>query len=151
MSDQDCIPALIALASNANHLQSAQHVAAQRLLAYDGEVYPADGCAITLSVLLQEAGVAIDDTYTAIALGQKLQNVRNWTVVPVGGQKAGDVGSTCGAIPQHGSDHVYLVLKPVNADEMVIADNQSSQPHFRYASGQGGKTPTRFFLRAPGS
>jgi hypothetical protein len=32
---------------------------------------------------------------------------------------------------------------------MVIADNQDTVPHFRYASGKGGKSPTRFFLRAP--
>jgi hypothetical protein len=32
---------------------------------------------------------------------------------------------------------------------MVIADNQATEPHFRYASGQGGKSPTKFFLRAP--
>lgn len=150
MSDQDCISTLIAQASNPSQLQSAQHVAAQRLLADDGETYPSDGCAITLSVLLQNAGIAIDDTFAAITLGEKLQRVRNWVVVPLGSQRAGDVGSTCGPVPQHGSDHIYLVLKALNSDEMVIADNQASQPHFRYASGQGGKTPTRFFLRAPG-
>jgi len=31
---------------------------------------------------------------------------------------------------------------------MVIADNQQPAPHFRYASGNGGKSPTKFFLRA---
>ena len=149
MSDKDNLPALIRLASDAGQLQSAQHIAAKRLLDYDREIFPSDGCAITLSVLLQQAGIAIDDTYTAIALGEKLQTIRNWTIVPLGQQQAGDVGSTCGLEPRHGWDHIYLVLKAVNADEMVIADNQAPQPHFRYASGQGGKTPTRFFLRAP--
>jgi hypothetical protein len=57
------------------------------------------------------------------------------------------LGSTCGTEAHHGFDHIYLVLKKLNDDEMVIADNQSTQPHFRFASGQG-KTPTKFFLRA---
>ena len=35
-------------------------------LVYDGERHPQDGCAITLSVLLQEAGVNVPDTYMAI-------------------------------------------------------------------------------------
>jgi hypothetical protein len=52
VSDKDQIDSLVALASDANQLQAAQHAAAQRLLNYDGEVYPQDGCAITLSVLL---------------------------------------------------------------------------------------------------
>jgi hypothetical protein len=149
MSDNDKIPDLIRLASDPALLQNAQHIAAQRLLAEDGEIYPSDGCAITLSVLLQEASIAIDDTYRAIDLGEKLQKVRNWSVIPLGQQQAGDVGSTCGPVANHGFDHIYLVLKVVNGDEMVIADNQMPQPHFRYASGLGGKTPTRFFLRAP--
>ena len=40
------------------------------------------------------------------------------------------------------------MLKPVNTDEMIVADNQASAPHFRRASG-GEKSPTTFFLRAP--
>jgi hypothetical protein len=63
-------------------------------------------------------------------------------------QWAGHVGSTCGPAPKPGYDHIYLVLKTLNPDEMVIADNQQQNPHFRFASGQG-KTPTKFFLRAP--
>jgi hypothetical protein len=148
MSDIDQIPALIGLASNAGQLQNAQHVAAQKLLDFDGEVYPSDGCAITLSILLQEAGIAVADTFQALALGNVLK-ARNWLTIPVGEQKNGDVGSTCGPTPDHGRDHIYLVLKVLNTDEMVIADNQEPQPHFRYVSGQGGKTPTKFFLRAP--
>lgn len=98
---------------------------------------------------LQNAGIAVPDTYQAITLGNTLKSKRNWQVIPIGQQRSGDVGSTCGAEPNHGSDHIYLVLKTLNDDEMVIADNQASRPHFRYASGIGGKTPTKFFLRAP--
>ena len=147
MSDAQNVPALVALASNADQLVAAQHMAAKRLLKYDGEIFPKDGCAITLSVLLQESGIAVKDTYTAIALGNLLKT-RKWQVVPLGNQKIGDVGSTCGPVAHHGEDHIYLVLDVLNLDEMVVADNQQAKPHFRYASGKGGKTPTKFFLRA---
>lgn len=135
------------MASDADQLVAAQHMAAKRLLDYDGEVYPQDGCAITLSVLLQEAGIAIKDTYQAIELGKLLKS-RKWQVVDLGEQKVGDVGSSCGPVAHHGQDHIYLVLGVLNSDEMVVADNQQAKPHFRFASGKGGKTPTRFFLRA---
>jgi hypothetical protein len=148
MGDKQHIPALIALASDRNQLLAAQHTAAQRLLEYDGEVYPHDGCAITLSVLLQDAGISVADTYQAIVLGNTLKSKRNWQVIAVGQQQPGDVGSTCGSTPHHGIDHIYLVLKVLNSDEMVIADNQESAPHFRWASGKGGRSPTKFFLRA---
>jgi hypothetical protein len=148
MGDAQYIPGLIKLASDSSQLQAAQHVAAKRLLEYDGEKYPQDGCAITLSVLLQEAGLKVQDTYQALALGSLLKADRGWEIIPVGDQKEGDIGSTCGTRAKHGSDHIYLVLKALNTDEMVIADNQESEPHFRFASGKG-KTPTKFFLRAP--
>jgi hypothetical protein len=147
MSDQDQLPGLIAAASDASRLDHVQTIAAKRLLASEGEVYPADGCAITLSVLLQDAGIDVPDTFQALKLGNVLKE-RGWTVVALGSQQAGDIGSTCGPAPNHGEDHIYLVLKVLNADEMVIADNQAPQAHFRFASGKGGKTPTKFFLRA---
>jgi hypothetical protein len=148
MSDVQFIPALINIASDINQLVAAQRIAARRLLAYDGEIYPHDGCAITLSVLLQEAGIPVNDTYQAITLGKMLKSDRKWQPITLGQQQEGDIGSTCGPKAHHGYDHVYLVLKVLNSDEMVIADNQASHPHFRWASGKGGKTPTTFFLRA---
>lgn len=138
----------VAIGSDRDKLQNVQHAAAKKLLKYDGEIYPHDGCAITLSVLLQEAGLDVPDTYQAIALGALLKT-KGWQVIAVGKQQAGDVGSTCGPVAHHGTDHIYLVLRAVNADEMLIADNQATQPHARWASGQGGKSPTTFFLRAP--
>jgi hypothetical protein len=147
VSDFDYIKGLIAIASSNQMLSGAQSTAAQRLLAFDGEIYPADGCAITLSVLLQLAGVDVPNTFRAFDLVGVLQG-RGWSRVTVGEQQQGDVGTTCGPEPQHGVDHIYLVLRIVNQDEMVIADNQASTPHFRYASGLGGKSPTTFFLRA---
>jgi len=89
----------------------------------------------------------VPNTYQAIALGGVMMR-RGWTQIAVGDQVAGDLGSTCGPTAHHGTDHIYTVLRAVNSDEMVIADNQEQIPHFRFASGQG-KSPTRFFLRAP--
>jgi hypothetical protein len=146
-NDGGKIPNLLRFASDPAELQAAQAEAAKRLLEYDGEIYPSDGCAITLSVLLQEAGITVPDTFEAIVLGQLLRK-RGWTLVDLGNQAAGDVGSTCFQNPHHGTDHIYLVLRSVNADEMVIADNQETEPHFRFVSGHG-KSPTQFFLRAP--
>jgi chitosanase len=143
------IEKLVALGSNPQSLRAAQAIAAQRLLAFDREVFPHDGCAITLSVLMQQAGIEVSDTFPAIALGQALQR-RGWKKIPVGEQRRGDVGSTCGTVAHHGTDHIYLVLRDVNEDEMVVADNQATTPHFRFASGQG-KSPTTFFLRASGA
>jgi hypothetical protein len=147
MGDSPNIAGLVKLASDSNQLLAAQHVAAKRLLDYDGEIYPKDGCAITLSVLLQDAGIAVKDTYQAFALGNLLK-ARKWDVISIGEQRIGDVGSTCGTTPVHWRDHIYLVLDVLNSDEMVIADNQQTKPHFRFVSGKGGKTPTKFFLRA---
>jgi kumamolisin len=147
--DGSAIASLLKIASDPSQLQDAQAQAAKLLLAYDGEQYPSDGCAITLSVLLQVAGIDVADTFQAIILG-KLLIGRGWTQIAIGDQVAGDVGSTCGPTAHHGTDHIYLVLKAANSDEMVVADNQEPTPHFRFASGQG-KSPTRFFLRAPKS
>jgi hypothetical protein len=145
--DGGAIDSLLAIASNPQTLQAAQAVAAQRLLVYDGEKYPQDGCAITLSVLLQEAGVNLPDTYMAIDMCSLLQS-RGWTRIAVGDQQKGDVGSTCGPVAHHGTDHVYVVLRDLNLDEMVVADNQEPAPHFRFASGKS-QSPTTYFLRAP--
>jgi hypothetical protein len=148
MSDHDRITALIKIASDPAELQKAQRIAAAKLLRMDGEIFPHDSCAITQSCLLQAAGIAVPNTFQALAFGKMLEK-RGWTRVAVGHQRAGDVGSTCVDLPRHGSDHVYLCVKAINSDEMLIADNQAGTPHVRYASGHGGKTPTTHFLRAP--
>ena len=68
---------MIEIASDSYQLQTAQHVAAKKLLDYDGQIFPQDGCAITLSVLLQEAGIAVPDIYRAIDLGDQLKTERS--------------------------------------------------------------------------
>jgi len=147
MGDAQFIPALVQFASNATQLQAAQDVAAKRLFAYDSEKFPTDACAITLSVLLQDAGINVQDTFMAIDLGNVLMQ-RGWQVIEIGEQEQGDVGSTCGTQPEHGVDHIYLVLQAVDANDMVVADNQEPQPHPRTVSGHDDISPTRFFLRA---
>lgn len=139
---------LIQIASDTAGFNNIQSRAAKKLLAYDGEVYPHDGCAITLSLLLQDSGIIVEDFFQAISLTNELKNKRKWKKILVGQQQAGDIGTTCGTVPQHGSDHIYLVLKRLNEDEMIVADNQAKAPHSRWASGEGGKTPTKYFLRA---
>jgi hypothetical protein len=150
MSDAERIADLIRVGSDSALLQHAQHEAARKLLKFDGEIYPADGCAITLSCELQAAGVAIPDTFQALTMVALLEK-RGWKKVAVGDPlRPGDVGTTCyGGVAHHGVDHVYLVLRPVNANENVIADNQRHAPHLRSVSGHpDGKSPTRMFLRA---
>jgi hypothetical protein len=147
MQDGAFVDKLVSAGSDAHRLAAAQKIAAKRLLALDGEVYPHDGCAITLSVLMQAAGSDLPDVFRAFDLVAALKR-RGWTAVPPGAQRAGDVGTTCGPAPHHGTDHVYLLLRKVGADEMIIADNQAPYPHFRYASAHGGKSPTTGFLRA---
>jgi len=151
VSDKDRIGRLLDEAWNVGKLDDAQSRAARKLYQYDREKYPSDGCAITLSVLLQDAGIDVPDIYTAIELGRELRDKRHWQLIEVGKQEAGDIGSTCGRTPHHGEDHIYLVLQKLNDNEMTVADNQSTKPHFRFANGQGRKTPTKFFLRAPGA
>jgi hypothetical protein len=112
-----------------------------------GKYFRTNACAIALSTLLQDGGINVLDIYQAITLGRELGDKRNWQTIPVGQHQAGDIGSTCGDQPHHGRDHIYVVLKKVDDDEMLIADNQQSQPHSRFVSGQG-RTPTKFFLRA---
>ena len=149
MSDKECIPALIAIGGNSSSLESCQHDAAAKLLRDENLVYPMDGCAITLSCLLQSAGIDVPDTFLALSMVSVLES-RGWQKIPVGEQKAGDVGTTCyGGVRHPGVDHVYLILRDMNEDECVVADNQRSCPHFRSMSGHpDGKSPTRVVLRA---
>jgi hypothetical protein len=149
VSDKDHIKTLLEQGTNAALLQISQMKAAQLLLAYDGEKYPQDGCAITLSVLMQAAGIDVPNTYTAIEVGRRLRDKRGWEVIAPGNQQPGDVGSTCGEQPNHGVDHIYLLVKNVSPDEMLVADNQRSYAHTRSVSGvPDGKSKTQFFLRA---
>lgn len=145
MTDKDRIERLIQEASSIDRLQVLQARAAGKLLNYDGEKYPEDGCAITLSLLLQNAGIDVPDVFTAVELGKTLRE-RGWQTIAPGRQEAGDIGSTCCSAPRHGFDHIYLVVQKLDDDDMIVVDNQLPIPHFRHVGGED-KTPTRFFLR----
>jgi len=102
-----------------------------------------------LSALLRQAGIDVKMTPGAGNLAS-LVKARGWTKIAVGKQQPGDIGVTFDNDPTPpGADHIYLVIKTLGADEMMIADNQrkTDATHSRFASGKG-KTPTEFFLRA---
>lgn len=145
--DKAKIPRLLEVANDPAAYRAVQREAADELLSLAEEQWPHDGCAINLSDLLQAAGIPVPNILQALALGSHLRDHRGWQVIPKGDQQPGDIGSTCGTTANHGADHIYLVLQRVDADEMVIADNQKPFPHQRFVSGKN-KTPTKFFLRA---
>jgi hypothetical protein len=49
--------------------------------------------------------------------------------------------------------HIFLVVQAIDADVMVIADNQAPGPHRRRASGDPklNHSPVAYFLRAEGT
>jgi hypothetical protein len=153
--DQDRIPPLIETGKSAEGLTKAQKIAAKALAAAGEPPFPHNGCAATLSALLQLSGIGVPMTLGAGKLAHILGgqvSSRGWEHIKIGQQSAGDVGVTFDEGGNAGADHIYLVLQPIDGDEMVIADNQRPTPHRRAASGkdlgEGGKTPTEYFLRA---
>lgn len=144
--DRDHVPTLITLGLSPEALAKAQTEAKKHLPGF-----PTNGCAANLSALLQKAGIDVPMTLGAGHLATIIEE-RGWDRIAVGQQQAGDIGVTFVNDPTPpGADHIYLVVgvARVGADEMMIADNQAKIPHPRHASGQG-KTPTEYFLRAPG-
>ena len=145
MSDSGRIPQLIQRGSTPAGLRQARQEAEEAW-----HLYPTDGCAAHLSALLRQSGIDVRMILGAGALARAVER-RGWQRVAVGNQQPGDVGVTYDYDPTPpGADHIYLVVRRVDADEMMVADNQrrTDQPHSRFASGRGGKTPTKYFLRA---
>lgn len=130
-------------------LHSAQKSMQARQLAKKAWAqFPHNGCAAYVSAVLALASVDVPMTLSAGQLATRLKKDRKWQVIKVGSQAAGDVGVCFDADKKiAGSDHVYFVVKVIDADKMLISDNQSDSPHERFASGKG-KTPTEYFLRA---
>jgi len=147
--DGDHIQQLIANGSSASSLAQAQETAAAALPSF-----PHNGCAANLSALLIQSDIPVPMTLGAQALANVLKG-RGWDRIDIGNQAPGDVGVTLDETPPPGADHIYLVIKPIDNDEMVIADNQETTPHNRCASGKRatgedhGTTATEYFLRAP--
>ncbi|WP_343627926.1 hypothetical protein [Roseateles sp.] len=115
----------------------------------DQDPYPKNGCASTLSVLLKRCGIDVGNEVYALRLVRQLLE-RGWERVPVGQQRAGDVGTTCGDERQPGIDHVYFVLDVDPLGGMTVVDNQDGlRPHWRPTEAQESFSPTTTFLRAP--
>ncbi len=147
--DGTFVDALIAVGSDPRSLSQAQAVAAVELRKV-GVVYPHNACAATLSALLAAAGIGVQMTLGAGRLASRLRD-RGWSSVGLRAQRPGDVGVCFDNTAPSGADHIYLVIQNIDGDRMVIADNQAQAvTHERYASGKG-KTPTEYFLRAPGA
>ncbi len=154
--DRDRIARLLEIAQSPDEYADVQREAA-KVLADCGVTWPHSGCAANLSTLLRRAGIDVEATVGAGRLAHLLGGAigsRRWTHVAVGLQQPGDVGVTFDRGPPDGADHVYLVVARHDADLMTIADNQSPTLHKRRAGGgavpgEGGKTPTDYFLRAP--
>lgn len=154
--DRDHIARLLEIAQSPDEYADVQHEAAT-VLADCGVEWPHNGCAANLSTLLRRAGIDVEATVGAGRLAHLLGGAigsRRWIHVPVGLQQPGDVGVTFDRGPPDGADHVYLVVARHDADLMTIADNQSPTLHRRRAGGgavpgEGGKTPTDYFLRVP--
>jgi hypothetical protein len=147
--DKDCIAQLIALGSNTTSIQHIQDLAAKEMQKAGLGYTLHNACAATLSEFLIASGIGVPVTLGAGNLARRLKDDRKWIPVDVGNQQAGDVAVTKDLTAPAGADHVFLVVKRVDADEMVIADNQDPGPHQRFASGRH-KTPVEYFLRAPG-
>jgi len=149
----DFIKCLLAEATDPGTLREVQKEAARRLCAHNGETYAENGSAITLSLLLQKAGLDIADVFGAFCLTEFLTKT-GWKEIVVGNQRPGDIGTTCWDAPRNGADQLYLVVEVNGEDEMVVVDNQQAVPHVRFASRAGStiggklKPPTRYFLRA---
>lgn len=140
---------LISLGSDVNSCQTIHERARESMVQIYGKPTLHNACACTLSLFLQTAGFDLAKLiFGAGALAEYLK-AHGWTRVAVGDQQAGDVG-VC-RDDDHtiaGPDHVFLVVKRVDADLMQIADNQESfAPHPWFASGKGSKTPVDYFLR----
>jgi hypothetical protein len=149
--DTEHIQKLLEIAASPEGLHRAQKIANDALVAANLPPFPKNACAATLSSLLQLAGINVPMTLGAGKLAHILHgpiHSRNWIAIPVGSQQAGDVGVTFDDNNIPGADHVYLVVKVVTTDEMIIADNQATELHKRAASGAGGRTPTEYFVRA---
>lgn len=149
MDIDDFVQRLLAGATGAQTFSALQQQASMELPAQcGGTVWPHDGCAIMLSILLRNAGLPIPYKCMALDLVRLLKS-RGWNVVPVGSEKPGDVGTTCGDDYDPGVDHVYLVVEVGDDGIVTVADNQSSHLHPRPVAGDGGNySPTTFFLRA---
>ncbi|MBY5399485.1 hypothetical protein HFN01_32300 [Rhizobium leguminosarum] len=145
--DAGCINELVALAEGKG-LRKARKVAAEALGISPGKTSITNGCALTLSHMLQQAGANIPLIDNSGRLAKHLEKDRNWKRVAVGDHQRGDVGVTYDNGGVDGADHIFLVLEVLGNDEVLTADNQDVEPHPRSLKEVGTYTETEYFLRA---
>ncbi|CAN7177373.1 hypothetical protein LJR009_000319 [Bosea sp. LjRoot9] len=140
---------LIEIGTDTKRCEELRYAGRKAMVAIYGQITAKNACAATLWVFLQEAGFPLKKIeYGAGNLAKYIEKTLKWRRVQVGQQQPGDVAVCRDDDPDPpGADHIFFLTKRVNADEMMIVDNQESfAPHTRFASGYGGKTPVEYFL-----
>ncbi len=146
--DADRIAALVTLGADPQRAAVIRERGRTAMIRIYGKKTSRNACAATLCCFLEAAGIDVPMEYGAGNLARHLEKKRGWSRVSVGRQQPGDVAVCYDRMAPPGADHVYLVVKRVDADEMLIADNQTPYcPRTRFASGRG-QTAVQYFLRA---
>ncbi|MDH7808847.1 MULTISPECIES: hypothetical protein [unclassified Rhizobium] len=145
--DAGRINELLALAEGKG-LGKARKVAAEALGTSPSKKSITNGCALTLSHMLHQAGADIPLIDNSGQLAKYLEENRDWKRVAVGSHRRGDVGVTYDTGGVDGADHIFLILGVLGNDEVLTADNQDVEPHPRSLKNVGTYTETEYFLRA---
>jgi muramidase (phage lysozyme) len=148
--DAERVTKLVENASDPNWCEKVRERGRKAMIRIYGRETSKNACAATLCCFLNAGGIDVPMEYGAGKLARYLEKTRDWTRVKVGDQRAGDV-AVCYDKDKRtpGADHIFLVVKRIDQDEMLIADNQTDfSPHTRFASGRR-QTAVEYFLRAP--
>jgi hypothetical protein len=144
--DKDHISELVQLGSTQQGVQKGQTLAKEVMdeNGYGSTLHNA--CAATLSEFMNLAGINVPITLGAGNLARRIKT-RGWDEVDIGNQQAGDVAVAKNDV------HIFLVVRAIDKDAMVISDNQAPGPHRRNASGDPklNHSPVAYFLRAEGA
>jgi len=141
------ITTLLDTADSLNGRTEAWDIAANRQ-----PTFPTNGCANFLSAMLQLASLGVGTHMLAQDLAETLENKAGWHRVDLADYQAGDVGVTDARIDPPNADHIYLVMRRIDSNDMMVVDNQARTPegtiHERTVDGSIFiKTPTHYFLR----
>lgn len=144
--DKDHIAQMVQLGSTAQGVQRVQARAKEVMHdnGYGSTLHNA--CAATLSEFMNMSAINVPITLGAGNLARRIKG-RGWNPVTVGNQRAGDVAVAVNDV------HIFLVVRAVDKDIMIISDNQAPAPHRRRASGDPklNHSPVAYFLRADGA
>jgi hypothetical protein len=127
--DDEHVEELVRIGGEPDGLARARAIAAKALADAGLPPFPHNACAATLSAMLQLSGIDVKMSLGAGKLAYMLGGVgassRHWVHILVGDQKPGDVGVTFDEDPSiPGADHIYRVVERIDADVMIVADNQ---------------------------